>query len=286
MPKLAKLIARNQTLKQRAVVPAYRTLARGNVFYPPPRVFANSFPKAGTHLLASLLGRLPRMMASGLHRDRADVDRDGWAQLAGDLRTVRNGQYATGHFPVRLPARGDARRAGVREPRLSARSPRHRRVGRRICDGDARSRPASPVHRGVRHVRRPAARNHRRIRRRTSWDAARRTSAPASAGTSPGRRSPPCWSSGSRTSSGPSGGGSTRAQRDVVARVADHVSRPLQGSELDRVCAQVWSRTSSTFAAGRTGGWREHFTAEHIAAFKRVCGQQLIDLGYEQDLDW
>ena len=55
MPKLAKLIARNQTLKQRAVVPAYRALARGNVFYPPPRVFANSFPKAGTHLLASLL---------------------------------------------------------------------------------------------------------------------------------------------------------------------------------------------------------------------------------------
>jgi len=85
---------------------------------------------------------------------------------------------------------------------------------------------------------------------------------------------------------GPSGGGSTRAQRDVVARVADHVSRPLRGSELDRVCAQVWSRTSSTFAAGRTGGWRERFTAEHIAAFKRVSGQQLIDLGYEQDLDW
>ena len=139
MPKLAKLIARNQTLKQRAVVPAYRTLARGNVFYPPPRVFANSFPKAGTHLLASLLGRLPRMMASGLHRDRADVDRDGWEQLAGDLGTVRNGQYATGHFPhdPRLVAMlGELEFASLvclRDPRDIAVSA----VG--LCDGDARS---------------------------------------------------------------------------------------------------------------------------------------------------
>jgi hypothetical protein len=285
MPKLAKLIARNQTLKQRAVVPAYRTLARGNVFYPPPRVFANSFPKAGTHLLASLLGRLPRMMASGLHRDRADVDRDGWEQLAGDLGTVRNGQYATGHFPH------DPRLVGMLGELEFASL---------VCLRDPRDIAVSAVGYVM------AMQDHDLHRRftvgyRTFGDRLLATIAGFQAdelgrgqediGTRIGRylawaEEPGVLIVRFEDLVGPSGGGSTRAQRDVAARVADHVSRPLQGSELDRVCAQVWSRTSSTFAAGRTGGWRKHFAAEHTATFKRVCGQQLIDLGYERDLDW
>jgi hypothetical protein len=79
MPTIAKLIASNQTLKRRAVVPTYRAFARTNVFFPGPRVFANSIPKAGTHLVASLLARLPRMMFSGIHSALGEVD--DWAAL-------------------------------------------------------------------------------------------------------------------------------------------------------------------------------------------------------------
>src|SRR5712691_8337720 len=72
MPTLTQLIARHEGVKRRAVVPAYRAVARANVFLPGPRVFANSFPKGGTHLLSALLGELPRMMFSGVHRAAGD----------------------------------------------------------------------------------------------------------------------------------------------------------------------------------------------------------------------
>jgi len=43
---------------------------------------------------------------------------------------------------------------------------------------------------------------------------------------------------------------------------------------------------SPTFRAGKTGSWKEHFTAEHKRIFKEVAGDLLIRLGYEKDYDW
>jgi len=44
--------------------------------------------------------------------------------------------------------------------------------------------------------------------------------------------------------------------------------------------------TTSHFRKGISGDWKNHFTAAHIARFKEVAGQTLIDLGYEPDLNW
>jgi hypothetical protein len=43
---------------------------------------------------------------------------------------------------------------------------------------------------------------------------------------------------------------------------------------------------SHTLRSGRTGGWREHFTAEHKTLFKDVAGDLLVQLGYEKNNDW
>ncbi len=43
---------------------------------------------------------------------------------------------------------------------------------------------------------------------------------------------------------------------------------------------------SRTFRSGKTGGWREHFTAEHKELFKEVAGDLLVRLGYERSNDW
>ncbi len=43
---------------------------------------------------------------------------------------------------------------------------------------------------------------------------------------------------------------------------------------------------SPTYRAGKTGGWREHFTPASIARFKETAGELLIRLGYEQTMDW
>lgn len=39
-------------------------------------------------------------------------------------------------------------------------------------------------------------------------------------------------------------------------------------------------------AYGRTGNWRELFTAKDCEAFKAVAGDSLVRFGYEPDLDW
>jgi hypothetical protein len=43
---------------------------------------------------------------------------------------------------------------------------------------------------------------------------------------------------------------------------------------------------SPTFREGKIGGWRKHFTDEHKLLFKDVAGDLLIQLGYEESLDW
>jgi len=43
---------------------------------------------------------------------------------------------------------------------------------------------------------------------------------------------------------------------------------------------------SDTFYSGKIGKWKKEFTKEHKALYKEIAGQLLIDLGYEQDLDW
>jgi hypothetical protein len=44
--------------------------------------------------------------------------------------------------------------------------------------------------------------------------------------------------------------------------------------------------TKSHFRKGIVGDWRNYLTPAHIERFKELCGQQLIELGYEKDLDW
>jgi hypothetical protein len=54
-----------------------------------------------------------------------------------------------------------------------------------------------------------------------------------------------------------------------------------------RVLVQaIQPRKSHTFRAGKTGGWREHFTEEHKMLFKDVAGDLLVRLGYEKSDDW
>ncbi|MEM7330671.1 MAG: sulfotransferase domain-containing protein [Chloroflexota bacterium] len=43
---------------------------------------------------------------------------------------------------------------------------------------------------------------------------------------------------------------------------------------------------NSHFRKGITGDWKNYMKSEHVARFKEVAGEQLIELGYEKDNDW
>lgn len=48
----------------------------------------------------------------------------------------------------------------------------------------------------------------------------------------------------------------------------------------------IQPKKSHTFRSGKTGGWTQHFTAEHKKLFKEVAGDLLVRLGYERDNEW
>ncbi len=43
---------------------------------------------------------------------------------------------------------------------------------------------------------------------------------------------------------------------------------------------------SGTYRKGQPGSWKDNFTAENVAVFKETAGDILVQLGYEQDMDW
>jgi len=84
---------------------------------------------------------------------------------------------------------------------------------------------------------------------------------------------------------GSKGGGSDELQEQELSNIARHLNIPLSKERLEHTKANLFGGTN-TFKKGQIGSWKEHFTPQHKAAFKRVAGQLLIDLGYEKDLNW
>lgn len=90
---------------------AARSIARAQIWRRGPRIFVNSVPKAGTHLLTAELSRFPSTMESRLHIEKGRVNRKavgGARSTAFELdahafealvQTVRGGQFFTAHLP-------------------------------------------------------------------------------------------------------------------------------------------------------------------------------------------
>ena len=50
--------------------------------------------------------------------------------------------------------------------------------------------------------------------------------------------------------------------------------------------ASISPEQSPTFRRGKIGGWREEFSPENKHIFKEIAGDLLVRLGYENDYDW
>ena len=103
---MSKHFIQSATIR-RAGLAAYRLRARSQVWRKGPRVFVNSIPKAGTHLVTAELAKAKGLQNSYLHLDNrrfsnssSSADSSGGINVAvieKDLRTVRPGQYFSGH---------------------------------------------------------------------------------------------------------------------------------------------------------------------------------------------
>lgn len=84
---------------------------------------------------------------------------------------------------------------------------------------------------------------------------------------------------------------------ETLSAVLSFFRITLSPNEIEQITQKVASQTkfdikenfikkSSTARKGIVGDWRNHFTENHVKIFKEKCGQHLIDVGYEKDLDW
>jgi hypothetical protein len=78
----------------------------------------------------------------------------------------------------------------------------------------------------------------------------------------------------------------------TLERILDHAeNRGFQlavprAEALRRLDSAIEPEKSPTFRSGTIGKWRESFSSEHKAIFKDVAGDLLIRLGYEDDNHW
>jgi hypothetical protein len=81
-------------------------------------------------------------------------------------------------------------------------------------------------------------------------------------------------------------------RQESVGRIFDYAVQNGFRSKLDRNKAvrrltnNIDPQRSPTFRSGKIGGWKTRFTPDHIKLFKEVAGDTLIRLGYEQDNNW
>ena len=79
---------------------------------------------------------------------------------------------------------------------------------------------------------------------------------------------------------------------EALGHVVDHaVQRGLPALASREGCihmleASIDPSRSPTFRSGKAGGWRTQFSPDNKALFKDIAGDLLVQLGYERDHDW
>lgn len=90
---------------------------------------------------------------------------------------------------------------------------------------------------------------------------------------------------------GERGGGSEQKRIEMVEKIVSYLGVNLAPEQIKTQFASsvMNPRESHTFmkgAKGRKGGWKNVFKEVHKEAFKKVAGELLIELGYENNLNW
>jgi sulfotransferase 6B1 len=248
-----------------------------------PPLFANSMPKAGTHLqerMFDLLGyRLSSILELGPSSGQAALSDAQIALVSRRLRRLRPGcsiRAHAFHFPEleRHIIGNDVKTVTiVRDPRD-------------VCVSDAFYVARTPGHRLHAHYR--------------ALDEAGRIMASivgvesgALGGAAPSlgiaehyRRFLPWLERGPgmvvrfEDLVGPRGGGSDEAQRAALGGIVEHLGLDLGAAEVERVRGDIFWEGSSTFRKGQIGSWADHFTPDHTGAFEASFGDLLQSFGY------
>lgn len=77
-----------------------------------------------------------------------------------------------------------------------------------------------------------------------------------------------------------------RNRKEVMAELSAYLELPCDPDRIASDTEKIGTTPAGYTEYTETGGWRELFDEEMIILCKMHCGQTLIDLGYEKDLNW
>lgn len=80
---------------------------------------------------------------------------------------------------------------------------------------------------------------------------------------------------------GSRGGGDDDRQRDAIRTLASHVGHPVGDEQAAEIGRRMFGQ-GKTFRRGWVGGWREYFGDDVAAVFDEAVGDRLTRLGYER----
>jgi hypothetical protein len=280
---MSKHFVQNAALRA-ALLGGYRAYARAQLWRSGPRIFVNSIPKAGTHLLTAELDKFRSLQNSRLHLENRRLRLPGtrtpeaharldFAEVERQIGTVRRGQYFTAHLfwseeLERLLAGQSVRTIFMaRDPRDILVSRLHYALGlkrhwlnahltEKFTSDEARYHFLLDGHSGDPFVL-PVEQQL--------------------AGHIPWTRSPTTLTVKFEELVGERGGGSTEAKLEALRRIADHCGLPAD--ELDRFAASA-AKATPTLRRGKTDAWRSELPKPIAERVNREWAPILAAFGY------
>lgn len=241
------------------------------------RMFVNSVPKAGTHLLGLALKAMPACQDSGVFLSHLghDGSQRGLAESSATLRRVRSGYFVSGHMPWSHEDGELLKRLGYRTLLL-------------IRD------PRDVVLSQIDHaVERPVNRYHRtliELPTREAQFAFMLDGGPLIGSSSPAppfdhyMRSYLLWSGALivrfEDLAGMRGGADPDVQITTLRTIAAHFQIDLDHGAVDDIVHEMTNTQTPTLRKGQVERWRNEFTPEMRRKADESVGQLIDELGY------
>jgi len=242
---------------------------------PGPKIFSNSVPKSGTHLLERVLCLHPRLYRHWMPTiHEVNVKKPGLKRLLAGLAP---GEIMLSHL-LYAPEREDLlRQMGVR-PLFLIRDPRDVVISQAYYIGHKPDHPQYDTEYLNRFqnilsgVDIAPDRKRRAFKERLEGFAG--------------------WLDSDslivrfEDLVGAQGGGDAAIQLQTLRAIFDFIELEVSDDWLPTLSGQLFSDSSPTSRKGAIGQWRDQFTPEIKTLFKQATGDMLIRYGYEQDYDW
>ncbi len=246
-----------------------------------PRVVLQSLPKSGTHLLARCVSLLPGMSGSGLWIPPLRTpSSEALGRVDWILAISRPGQFTTSHA-VHPDLERTLSRRGFKSIQI-------RRDPRDVVVSRMNFALAWKDHAFHRQVAEAMRTDEERLLFFIGGGAPSGPSGIADALQShrPRDESDSNLIVRFERLVGPQGGGDLASQLGEIARIARHLGFALSDAEIEKIGRRTFWKDSATFHEGCRGSWRGRFNERVKDAFKKAAGRQLVEMGYERDLDW